>query len=473
MLFHSFEFLFFVPVVFLGHALLRGAAWRWWLLGMSYLFYGWGHPLYVALLLISTALDFIVAQRLGDATRPAIRRAWLLASLVGNLGLLAAFKYLGFFARLLNRGSQLLSLGIECPVPELPLPPGISFYTFQTMAYTIDVYRRQMAPERRFSTMALYVAYFPQLVAGPIERAQRLMGQLAQKPPASAADGFAGGTRILWGLTKKLVFADWLALFVDAVYEAPGEASGGELLLATYAFAFQIYLDFSAYSDIAIGLGRAMGIRLQENFQWPYLARNLSEFWTRWHISLSTWLRDYLYIPLGGSRRGRARTIMNVFLVMFLGGLWHGAAVTFIAWGLWIALGLSLFQLYAGWTRAVSSERRTTLRWGDLPGILLTFHWLLLSWVFFRSDSVGDALTIFRRLAPPWGDPGMGTASILRTVWLVGLVALAHALRGTGLGPHWDRLKRPLGVGVLWGAMIVAMLLLTAPVQEPFIYFQF
>jgi D-alanyl-lipoteichoic acid acyltransferase DltB (MBOAT superfamily) len=473
MWFHSLEFLIFASLALLGHALLNGQALRVWLLVMSYIFYGWGQAWACGLLVISSVLDYIVTLRLDAASSPRARKAWLLLSVVGNVGLLGTFKYLPFLTRTVNRLGAGLGWEFDLAVPDITLPPGISFYTFQTMSYTIDVYRRQMKACRSFTTMALFVAYFPQLVAGPIERATKLMPQLVAKQPRSAEDVMAGVSRILWGLMKKIVFADWLGLFVNQVYAVPSSASGGELLLATYAFAFQIYLDFSAYSDIAIGLGRIMGIRIMENFRWPYLARNLSEFWRRWHISFSTWLRDYLYIPLGGSRRGAARTILNVFLVMFLGGLWHGAANTYILWGLWIGLGLALFHGYA---TLMSRERSDMgpVRWRDVPGVLLTFHWMLVSWVFFRSQSIGEAFAILSRIAWPFGQaPTVSPEVTARTMVLVAIVVLAHLLRGSGLGLSWERLKSPGAVGAFWGGLIVFMAIAFAPEQEPFIYFQF
>jgi len=474
MSFHSLEFVIFAPIALLGHALLNGRAMRLWLLALSYVFYGWGTPWYCILLFASTVLDYVVALRIEAALDVARRRkAWLLCSLIGNLGLLGTFKYVPFLTRMTNAAAELLGLGVALPVHELPLPVGISFYTFQTMSYVIDVYRRRMSAARSFTTMALYVAYFPQLVAGPIERADSLMAQIERKQPRSRDDVLGGVSRILWGLVKKVVFADWLAVFVNEVYARPAQMSSGELLLATYAFAFQIYLDFSAYSDIALGLGRIMGVRLMENFRWPYLARNLSEFWGRWHISLSTWLRDYLYIPLGGSRLGWRRTLVNLLIVMALGGLWHGAANTYLAWGLWIGLGLVIFHTYA---RLVPADRdpRRPLRWTDAPGILLTFHWMLISWVFFRSRGLSEAATILGRWLR-WDGPAEGVALgvAARTAAFMAIIVLAHALRGAGLGLRWERLRSPVAVGALWGGLIILMAAFFAPAQEPFIYFQF
>ncbi|HEX7009741.1 MAG TPA: MBOAT family O-acyltransferase, partial [Phycisphaeraceae bacterium] len=321
---------------------------------------------------------------------------------------------------------------------------------------------------------ALYVAFFPQLVAGPIERADRLMHQIQDRRPRDADDVLAGVTRILWGLLKKVVFADWLAVYVNMAYGHPNAATPWDLLLATYAFAFQIYLDFSAYSDIAIGLSRTMGVKLVENFRWPYLSRNVGEFWRRWHISLSTWLRDYLYIPLGGSRRGMARTASNVIIVMFLGGLWHGADWKFAVWGLYIGLALAVHHAWARW-RGTRVDENTPFAWRQAPAILLTFHVILVSWVFFRAESMGSALRIFERLGElrlpmtfNWPE-----ADVARPAIILLLAALAHLLRGLGLTQRLAQVRSPVAVGALWGVMIVLIALLFAPIRARFIYFQF
>ncbi len=474
MWFHSIEFLILAPIALFGHALLQGQPLRLWLLVMSYIFYGWGQPWACLLLFTSSFVDWIVTRRLDVTPQPGRRKAWLALSLITNLGLLGTFKYLPFVAMTINRALSALGWDLALAVPQVALPPGISFYTFQTMAYTIDVYRGRIKACRSFTTMALFVAFFPTLVAGPIERATDLLGQLEKKQPLSAEGVLDGISRILWGFVKKLVFADWLALFVNEVYGAPTLMSSGELLLATYAFAFQIYLDFSAYSDIAVGLSRLMGVRMVENFRWPYLSRNLSEFWSRWHITLSTWLRDYLFIPLGGSRLGMPRTVLNVLIVMVLGGLWHGAANKFILWGLWIGAGLAIAQLAAAFTGAGRDPERP-IRWNDLPGILLTFHWILISWVFFRASSASEAFAILSRWVQPWEALVRGTSAtlVVRTAVLVGVVVLVHVLRGTGLGLRWERLREPAAVGVLWGGLLILLALAFAPAHEPFIYFQF
>ncbi len=476
MSFNSLEFFLLAPIALLGHAFLNGTPLRVWLLFMSYVFYGWGHPWWVTgLLIASTSLDFTATLKMDAAKTKRERKLWLLVSLVGNLGLLAVFKYSGFLARVINRALGLTPIEMELAVPHILLPPGISFYTFQTMSYTIDVYRGHIKPTRSFMTMALFVAYFPTLVAGPIERATELMGQLQEKRPRTPQHLINGTTRILWGLTKKIVFADWLGVFVHGVFAFPQAAAPAEIWLAAYAFAFQIYLDFSAYSDIACGLAMMMGVDFIENFRWPYLARSISEFWRRWHISFSTWLRDYLFIPLGGSRKGTRRTIINIFIVMFLGGLWHGAANTFILWGLWIGMGLAVYHLcrQLGWVKA--SDEEAPLTWKDMLGILVTFHFICISWIFFRAGSTEDAFGMIGRMLWPFGEWAFNASSrdLIRTLALVSCVALFHILRGFNIALRWERVQSPWAIGLLWGGMAAMMILFFAPVQGQFIYFQF
>lgn len=475
MLFNSIEFLIFAPLALLGHALLRGKPMKVWLVIASYIFYGWADPRYILLLVFSTVLDFYVGGAIFDAKSERRRKLLLYASLLGNLGVLAMFKYTGFLTRSINAALAAGGFDVGLPVWEPPLPVGISFYTFQTLSYTIDIYRRKLEPTRSLTTFALYVAFFPQLVAGPIERATHLLRQLEQKCVRSSEDIAVGVTRIFWGLTKKIVFADWLAVYVDQVYGSYNQASGFELTLATYAFAFQIYLDFSAYSDIAIGLARMMGIDILENFKWPYLARNVSEFWRRWHISLSTWLRDYLYFSLGGSRKGAVMTIVNVIIVMFLGGLWHGARWTFVVWGLWIGVALAIYHVWSHLKKSKADESRS-FRFGDLPGILVTFHVILISWVFFRADSLTVAWSILHRIATPTGflrtpvtELGQNKAVLITLT----IALAAHVIRGFGLTKRYHGIRSPVLTGLLWAALIAIMMVFYAPTGARFIYFQF
>ncbi len=496
MLFNSLEFVVFAPLVLLAAALLRGWPHKLFLVLASYLFYGWAQPAFCLLLAASTVIDYTVALRVHAAASPRAKRAWLAVSVLGNLGMLGYFKYAGFFAASIN---SLTDAGV--PVPQILLPAGISFYTFQTLSYTIDVYRGKLAPTRSFLTMALYVAFFPQLVAGPIERASHLMTQLHTRQPRSADAALSGVSRIVWGLMKKVVFADWVGMYFNAVYDAPAAAHGWELALATTCFALLIYLDFSAYSDIAIGLARCCGIDLRENFKHPYLARNASEFWRRWHISLSEWLRDYLYIPLGGSRKGTPRTLANLLIVMFLGGLWHGAGWTFVAWGLWHGLGLVLYHAWSAlrpkaWGiehRAPGADGLPRFRVRDAPAIALTFVWVWLSWIPFAARPTRDAdgqivasafdntqLILRRIVTESWTAPSdvWVPADLVRVGAFLSIAVLAHVVRGLSASRD-DKLNRlahvrtPWLTGVFWGLCIATIALGYAPVAARFIYFQF
>jgi len=480
-LFNSPEFVLFAPLVLLGHAALSGRALRLWLICASYLFYGWGEPWYCLLLAFSTALDYTAALRIHASDRAGVRKAWLLASVAGNLGMLGVFKYSGLFLRW--AGALLGAVGVEglsisaletsVRLADVALPVGISFYTFQTLSYTIDVYRRQLTPTRDFTAVALYVAFFPQLVAGPIERAGQLLPQLSQKQRRSADDLIAGATRVLWGLVKKAVFADWFAVFVADVWGTPETATPLELFLGLHAFSFQLYLDFSAYSDIAIGLARMMGIRLRENFRWPFLSRNPVEFWTRWHISLTTWVRDYVYVPLGGSNLGRNRTLFNSLIVMLAIGLWHGADEKFLVWGLvhWV-----YDSLYRAWVnkRGTRWYRGKPYAWSDAPAVLFTYF-LVIPQVFFGAPSLSHAWVILQRVFSPWGGPLLsrpeGRVAVILA--LLGVAATAHILRGLDLDRRLRAIRSPLAVGLLWAGLIALIAVGYAPDAEQFYYFRF
>ena len=481
MLFNSPEFVLFAPLVLLGHAALRGRALRLWLICASYLFYGWGEPWYCLLLAFSTALDYTAALRIHAAESPRRRKAWLLASLAGNLGMLGLFKYSGLFLRWAALLAGAVGLeGLAAPaaetsarLSEVALPVGISFYTFQTLSYTVDVYRRKLEPSRDFTAVALYVAFFPQLVAGPIERAGHLLPQLSQKQRRGAEDLIVGATRVLWGLVKKAVFADWFAVFVADVWGTPETATPLELFLGLHAFSFQLYLDFSAYSDIAIGLARMMGVRLRENFRWPFLSRNPVEFWTRWHISLTTWVRDYVYVPLGGSGKGRGRTLFNSLVVMLAIGLWHGADEKFLVWGLVHWVYDSLYRAWVGW-RGTSWYRGKPYAWSDVPAVLFTYF-LVIPQVFFGAPSLGHAWTILGRVFSPWQAPWLSRPEerVAVVVTLLGVAAAVHVLRGLDLDRRLRAVRHPVAVGLLWAGLIGLIAVGYAPEAEQFYYFRF
>lgn len=327
MLFNSIEFLVFLPLVILSYSVLKSHR-TTILLIASYFFYGWWNWSYLALIVFSTFVDYQCAISIAShSLNRKKKKLFLGISILSNLGLLGFFKYFNFFSQEANRLFDFLGMDYLIPYSSFILPMGISFYTFQTMAYTIEVYNNKITPERNPLIFSLYVSFFPQLVAGPIERPSHLITQLKRLNNLNSNNIKQGFYRIIFGLFKKLVIADRLALFVNEVYKSPENYDGSMLILATFFFAFQIYCDFSGYSDIAIGTARLFGIELMENFRMPYLATSIREFWSKWHISLSTWFRDYLYIPLGGNKTLHIRNIIIVFLVS---GLWHGANWTFV-----------------------------------------------------------------------------------------------------------------------------------------------
>ena len=389
MLFNSTIYLLFLPVI----AALYYALPLWWrrvmLVLASYAFYMvWSVP-FSSLLIFSTVIDYTAARVIDGTESTTKQRLALLVSLTANLGVLAVFKYADFFS---NSSHGLF--GVR-PWPELNLilPLGISFYTFQTMSYTIDVYRGHLRARKSFMDVALYVSFFPQLVAGPIIRADILIPQLREENEANWQLIRAGIGLIIWGLLKKVFVADAMAPIVNEAYNNIDAMSGWALLSATYAFAIQIYCDFSGYTDIAIGSALIIGIRLPANFREPYLSCSIREFWRRWHISLSTWLRDYLYIPLGGSKVGPSRTQINLMLTMLLGGLWHGAGWNWVVWG-----GLQGIMMIV--ERAIGlSQTRPKNPFTIIVRWCITFNLVCLSWVFFRAANVGDAWEIITRIA--------------------------------------------------------------------------
>jgi len=400
MLFNSFAFLAFFPTV-VALYYLTPHRFRWLLLlAASYYFYGCWKVAYLSLIVISTAVDYVVGLGLGRARRIRDRRLLLAMSLTVNLGLLFAFKYWGFFAVSTTAVLGAFNLAAHFPRLDVLLPVGISFYTFQTLSYTIDVYKGQRPPERHLGIFAVYVAFFPQLVAGPIERSTHLLPQFLREHHFDRARLTAGLRLMLWGLVKKVVIADRLALYVDRIYgDAPGH-DGVTLLVASVLFGFQIYCDFSGYSDIAIGAARVLGFDLMINFRQPYFSRSIREFWQRWHISLSTWFRDYVYIPMGGNRLGTSRMYLNLLATFLVSGLWHGASWTFVVWG-------GLHGLYLTFSILTERPRAALARTAGLkrvPGLVTAWRifatnvLVMLAWVFFRADSVPDAMSILGRI---------------------------------------------------------------------------
>lgn len=397
--FNSLEYILFLAANILLYYILPGRFRNWLLLLSSYYFYMCWNPKYALLMLLSTvttyACGLLVAKGLWGR-----RRLWLALSFVVNLSILFFFKYYNFASSLFTRLSGLLGLGISSPLLDVLLPVGISFYTFQALGYTVDVYRGDVKAERNFIDYALFVSFFPQLVAGPIERSGNILHQLKEVHRFSVDNLREGMLPVLWGLFKKVVLADNLAVMVNTVYNSPGEHTGPQMVVATAAFALQIFCDFSAYSDIAIGSAKMLGFDLMENFHCPYLATSIQDFWRRWHISLSSWFKDYLYFPLGGSRCSKPRRILNLLIVFTVSGIWHGAALTFVAWGLLNGL----YQAVSILLRPMRDKLFKLLRvpdrawWLTTLRVIVTFSLTCLAWVLFRASSLTEALTVYRAI---------------------------------------------------------------------------
>ena len=399
MLFNSIQFLIFFPVVtFLYFSLPH--KYRWFMLLMaSCYFYMSFIPVYILILFFTTTIDYIAAILIEDASGRK-RKLYITLSLISNIGVLAFFKYYNFFVENINYFFSLINIEHSASYLSIILPIGLSFHTFQAMSYTIEVYKGNQKAERHYGIFALYVMFYPQLVAGPIERPQNLIAQFYEKHYFDYDRVIDGLKLMLWGLFKKTVIADRLTLFVDQVYSNPQNYEGISLIIATIFFAFQIYCDFSGYSDIAIGSAQVMGFKLMTNFNRPYFSKSISEFWKRWHISLSTWFKDYLYISLGGSRVGKYRLYFNLFVTFLVSGFWHGANWTYIIWG-----GLNGFYLIFS---ILTSDIRKKIahltgisnypRIHNYYQILITFSLTCFAWVFFRAESITDAVYIITHM---------------------------------------------------------------------------
>jgi len=396
MLFNSLDFAVFLPIVFVlywfvahKNLKLQNAL----VVVASYVFYGWWDPRFLALILFSTVVDYAIGIGLMHQHKPTVRKTLLWTSIGVNLGLLAVFKYYDFFLESFVAAFTFFGMDIQAHSLNVILPVGISFYTFQTLSYSIDVYRRDLHATTDFVAFSAFVSFFPQLVAGPIERANHLLPQFNTPrvfDPSKAVDGMR---QVLWGLFKKLVIADNCAEYANLIFNNSADHNGSTLVIGALFFTFQIYGDFSGYSDIAIGTSRLFGFNLMQNFNFPYFSRDIAEFWRRWHISLSTWFRDYLYIPLGGSRGTSWIRVRNIFVIFLVSGLWHGANWTFIAWG---ALN-ALYFLPSFLTRAHRNNTGTVAAGRSLPSakelsqVLVTFALTVFAWIFFRADSIAHA----------------------------------------------------------------------------------
>jgi alginate O-acetyltransferase complex protein AlgI len=474
MLFCSSAFLLFFAVVFSAYWALPWPQARVWLLvGASLYFYASWNAQLALVILASTTFDYLVARGIEAASAPR-RRRWIAAlSVVSNLGLLGYFKYMNFFLGSLEQALRVAGASVSLPLLSVILPIGVSFYTFEAINYVVDVAAGRVKAERNYANFLLFILFFPHLVAGPIVRARDFLPQI-QRPKRWNWVRVQLGLRLFAvGLFKKFVIADRMALFVDPVFADPHGYGTAATWLAFLAYPLQIYGDFSGYTDMAIGVAYLLGYRLARNFDMPYLAANVAEFWRRWHISLSSWLRDYLFIPLGGSRGGRWRTYRNLLVTMTLGGLWHGASWTFVVWGVLhglLLIGHRLFQQCGEgrpWLRRVVQAAL-----GNVGGVLVTFLCVSVCWVFFRAPTFDVALAILRGLATV----GPGKSEPLPAV---GLLLTGAVLLGGWLVVRNDLWRKAaerlpaLALGMLDAGLLAVCLLFAPPVGQPFIYFQF
>ena len=472
MLFNSLPFAVFLPIVFAVYWALHNSlrSQNIMLLTASYIFYGWWDARFLSLIVASTVVDYLLGQYLAAATNALKRKLLLTASMIFNLGLLGVFKYYNFFMENFMEIANSVGLHTNPVLLKIALPVGISFYTFQTMSYTIDIYRKQLEPTKDFIAFAAFVGYFPQLVAGPIERASNLLPQMSKRRYFDYQKAVDGMRQALWGFFKKVVIADAVAPLVDQAFGDPSGFSAIALITGALLFSIQIYCDFSGYSDIAIGISKIFGIDLMQNFRTPYFSRDIAEFWRRWHISLSTWFRDYLYIPLGGSRGSTALKVRNTFAIFIVSGFWHGANWTFIIWGLINAL-LFLPLLLAKRNRSNLNDPEIS----DLHRILLTFSITTIAWIFFRADSLSHAIDYLQNITI-WNSGK--SLSIKPTL----VVYTALLFFGDWIGRKHDFALNTLSEGILskspWLRLtlylsLAYLILLYIGGQQNFIYFQF
>jgi alginate O-acetyltransferase complex protein AlgI len=474
MIFTSFEFIIFFILVLAGRGLLRDfSAAKWFLLGASYLFYMSWNISCVVLILLTSLLDFAVGSALAEMQDQRMRKLLLCCSLAANLGVLAFFKYTNFLLMNVQQGLAFAGFQPRSLHFDIILPAGISFFTFMSMSYTIDVYRREIPPCRNARDFLLFVAFFPHLVAGPIVRAANLLPQFYRPVRPTIGDVESGLAKFALGAVKKLVISDQIASHIDLIFSNPGNYDGLTLLQGALGYSVQIYCDFSGYSDMAIGCARMMGFRFIENFQMPYGAANITEFWRRWHISLSTWFRDYLYIPLGGNRTGPVRTYVNLMLTMLLCGLWHGASWNFVLWGGMHGIALAIHRLWGAWDPLASLRTRPLLHslWTVISHFL-TLSVALVGWIFFRASSLGLAVEYLGRMIT-WSHDGVRLLSpyILPAV---AAVAITHLLINKDRNWDLEIVSRSIPVrATTYAALVLLLTMLAAADAVPFIYFQF
>jgi alginate O-acetyltransferase complex protein AlgI len=473
-LFCSQSFLLFFTCVFALYWALPGKRARvYLLLAASFAFYASWNRLLAGLICLTTVFDYLLARGMEVSASPRRRRLLLVLSLLVNLGLLVYFKYANFFLRSLEDALRASGASASLPVLSVILPVGISFYTFEAINYTVDVYRRRIPAERNLAHFMLFILFFPHLIAGPIVRARDFLPQVARPKRWDWARMHLGAQLFVLGLFKKLAIADRMALFADAVFADPAAYRSTAVWCAVVAWAVQVYCDFSGYTDMALGTAHLLGYKLAPNFNMPYLSVNISEFWRRWHMSLSGWLRDYLFIPLGGSRGGRWKTYRNLMLTMILGGLWHGASWTFVLWG---AAHGGLLVVHRGFREWCDGRPRLTDLLRTVPGTVLRTALTLLAvcftWVFFRAGSLHGAVTMLGRMVVP--ATGLRLPMNESGLWpTVAVVALAHCVGAIGLPRSWCRWTPAPVQGFAFAAAVSLALLLAPQANKAFIYFQF
>ena len=488
MLFNSIEFAFFLPIVFLiywaiGYAkigdTLKLRLQNAFVVIASYVFYGWWDWRFLLLIAFTSFCSWGSGLLIGKATTQNKAKAWTAANIVLNLSILAVFKYYDFFVR---EFGQLLGVSTDSLLLRIILPVGISFYTFQALSYSIDVYRKKIEPTRDIVAFFAYVAFFPQLVAGPIERATNLLPQFQANRKFNYDQAVDGMRQILWGLFKKIVVADNCAMYVDQVWATYDTQTGSTLLLAAILFTFQIYGDFSGYSDIAIGTAKLFGIKLMRNFNNPYFSRDIAEFWRRWHISLTTWFRDYVYIPLGGSRVGKWKIIRNTFVIFLLSGFWHGANWTFIAWGAYHAL-LFLPLILLGQNRKYTNqvaEGRLLPTWKEAVQILITFGLAVFGWIIFRAETITQAwdyicgMMQFGTLRASYRFFLLNEYIVYPTnLYIIVMIVIEWIQRNKQHGLEVLNASKYKWIRIAFYYVLVWMIIQNAGTEQTFIYFQF
>jgi len=441
------------------------------LLGASYLFYGWWDYRFLLLMMGSTAIDFIIARSIQRSNEHSARRLLLVISLVVNFAILGVFKYFNFFTDSFTHVLNALGLGVSAPLLRILLPPGISFYTFQEVAYIVDVYKGKLRASESFIDYALFISLFPHLIAGPIQRPNHLLPQVQKKRTFQSEQFFDGVLLILSGLFRKCVIADNCALLANAAFSGSlGRPSLAVTAIGVYAFAWQIYGDFSGYSDIARGSAQLLGFHFMVNFRQPYLATSIQDFWRRWHISLSTWLRDYLYIPLGGSAEAGYKTYRNLLATMLLGGLWHGANWTFVVWGWLHGVALAI-ERYFREAKLLPEFGAIKIDW-TWPKRIFVFHVVCLSWIFFRAESLGSAVSLIRGLAHREWQPEYWIALKFLAVFAIPLFLLDLHLEQTGQEYIFQQ-RTPLARVATACCAVLLITLFSANQANAFIYFQF